>query len=90
MKLKQRLTPLGKWGVFLFFAGPIVALGTREWLISYLKSLRGTGITQMPDVTLYHAAILGGALMFLISIPMLIIGREYQNHESPTDNVLWR
>ncbi|MCZ7451033.1 hypothetical protein V6R98_27320 [Agrobacterium sp. CCNWLW71] len=90
MKLKQRFTRVGKFGLLFFVAGPIISYGMREWLIAYLKSLRGTGLTEVPDVTLYHAVIIAGVVMFLASIPMMIAGREYEGTNEPEDNGLWR
>lgn len=83
MKLKQKFTKMGKIGLTLFFIGPCVAIGTREWLIYTLKSLRGNirSVNEVPDVTLYHVIITIGVLAFLASIPMMILGRAYEDIE---------
>ncbi|OIS91930.1 hypothetical protein [Brucella cytisi] len=77
MVLRQRLTGMGKLGVALFLVGPVMSIGTRQWLVSYLESLRGTGLTSVPDVSLYHAVIVAGAIATLISVPLMLLGREY-------------
>lgn len=77
MVLRQRLTGMGKLGVAFFLVGPAVSIGTRQWLISYLESLRGTGLTSVPDVSLYHAVIIAGAAATLVSVPLMMLGREY-------------
>lgn len=92
MKLKQKFTKMGRIGLTLFFIGPCVAIGTREWLIYTLKSLRGNirSVSDIPDVTLYHVIITIGVLAFLASIPMMVIGRVYTGQEEPRDNGMWR
>ncbi|NSZ73251.1 hypothetical protein G6L74_05760 [Agrobacterium tumefaciens] len=92
MKLKQKFTKMGKVGLTLFFIGPCVAMGTREWLTYTLASLRGNirSVSEIPDVTLYHGIITIGVLAFLASIPMIIMGREYEGIEQPKDNGMWR
>ena len=92
MKLRQKFTRVGKFGVALFFIGPCVALGTREWLTYTLASLRGNirSVSEIPDVTLYHVIITIGVSAFLTSIPMMMIGREYVGEEQPRDNGMWR
>lgn len=92
MKLKQKFTKMGKVGLTLFFIGPCVAMGTREWLTYTLASLRGNirSVSEIPDVTLYHGIITIGVLAFLASIPMMIMGREYEGIEQPKDNGMWR
>lgn len=92
MKLKQKFTKMGKVGLTLFFIGPCIAIGTREWLTYTLASLRGNirSVSEIPDVTLYHGIITIGILAFLASIPMMIIGREYEGIEQPKDNGMWR
>lgn len=90
MKITQQLTKVGKWGVFLFFAGPSVALLARYLLLQYIHSLMGTGITQVPDFSGYYAFEIVGLLMFAPSIPMIIIGREFSGREIPADNGMWR
>ena len=83
---------MGKVGLTLFFIGPCVAMGTREWLTYTLASLRGNirSVSEIPDVTLYHGIITIGVLAFLASIPMMIMGREYEGIEQPKDNGMWR
>lgn len=92
MKLKQKFTKMGKVGLTLFFIGPCVAMGTREWLTYTLASLRGNirSVSEIPDVTLYHVIITIGVLAFLASVPMMMIGREYIGQEQPRDNGMWR
>lgn len=92
MKLKQRFTRLGKWGLALFILGPCIAIGTREWLKHMLTSLRGNirNASEIPDVTIFHILITIGVLAFLASIPMMIMGREYEGIEQPKDNGMWR
>lgn len=92
MRFKQKFTRLGKWGIALFFTGPCVAVGAREWLSYTLSSLRGNirSVSEIPDVTVFHIAMTAGALAFLASIPMMIMGREYELLEQPKDNGMWR
>lgn len=92
MRFKQKFTRLGKWGLALFILGPCVAIGTREWLNHTLTSLRGNirHASEIPDVTLYHIVITAGALAFLASIPMMMMGREFVGFDQPQDNGMWR
>ena len=46
-------------------------------------------MSEIPDVTLYHGIITIGVLAFLASIPMMIVGREYECIEQPKDNGMW-
>lgn len=57
-----------------------------------LTSLRGNirNMSEIPDVTMYHILITAGAIAFLASIPMMIMGREYEGTEQPKDNGMWR
>lgn len=90
MKITQHLTKTGRWGVFLFFAGPAMTLITRYFLLEYIRSLRGTGITQVPDFSGFYALEIVGLLMLAASIPMMILGREFTGREIPADNGMWR
>lgn len=90
MRFKQRLTTMGKVGVCLFIVGPLISVGTRQWLIGYLTSLKGQGLISVPDVGIYHLIITIAAIASLVSVPMMLLGRVYEAVHKPKDNGMWQ
>lgn len=70
--VKQKLTEGGVLGVILMIIGPVVT--GFAWLS--IASARQT-YAGMPDVTWLYFVAAAGAMLTLLSLPLVIVGRRY-------------
>lgn len=75
----QQFTEMGKIGVYMFLFGPIASAGFYYWLVTELA--KGYSRNPLPPAFFLTAA----GLVFLGSIPLMLVGRTQQHHVIQTE-----
>ncbi len=84
----QKFTSMGKIGVALLLAGPMVSAVGYNWLMAEVNS-------PYPESPIVPAlCMLLGGLCFVGSLPLMLIGREHhqtitETASKPGENGLW-
>lgn len=85
MKIEQRFTATGWFGVVFLFAGPIIAgFAYRDYLSAITRNLLGVGEIYS-DPLAAMVVMVFGSILSLASFPMMIIGREFEGFSPGSD-----